>query len=340
MSILLTRDTFRESVFKRDGHLCVICKAPAKDAHHILERRLWDDGGYYLDNGSSLCSDCHMKAETTELSCDEIRKAIGIETPLLPEHLYRDNEYDKWGNVILPNKSRTKGELFHDESVQKVLAGCLHLFTDYVKYSRTYHLPFSEGRTKDDKVLKNCSQFDGEEVVYTEKMDGENTTIYQNYMHARSLDDDSHPSRDWVKNFAARIAWELPEGWRLCGENVFAQHAIHYDELDSYFYLFSIWNEKNYCLPWDEMVDYAGILGIPVVPVLGRGIWDEKVARDLAQSLDKTRQEGFVVRTVKGFGYGAFRSHLAKFVRKNHVAATVHNWKMQMIVPNKLRKAP
>lgn len=31
MAILLTRDAFREAVFKRDGHACVICKKPAID---------------------------------------------------------------------------------------------------------------------------------------------------------------------------------------------------------------------------------------------------------------------------------------------------------------------
>ena len=45
--MLLTRDQFREGVFKRDNHKCVICRAPAVDAHHIIERRLWTDGGYY-----------------------------------------------------------------------------------------------------------------------------------------------------------------------------------------------------------------------------------------------------------------------------------------------------
>ena len=54
MEILLTRDAFRNAVFERDGHLCVICKEPAIDVHHIIERRLFSDGGYYIDNGVSL----------------------------------------------------------------------------------------------------------------------------------------------------------------------------------------------------------------------------------------------------------------------------------------------
>ncbi len=51
----MTRDDFRNAVFARDNHRCVICGEPAKDAHHILERRLFPDGGYYLNNGASLC---------------------------------------------------------------------------------------------------------------------------------------------------------------------------------------------------------------------------------------------------------------------------------------------
>ena len=46
MATLLTRDEFREGVFARDHNNCVICGEPAADAHHIVERRLFSDGGY------------------------------------------------------------------------------------------------------------------------------------------------------------------------------------------------------------------------------------------------------------------------------------------------------
>jgi hypothetical protein len=42
---LLTREEFKRQVFARDGH-CAFCQLPPVDAHHILERRLWPDGGY------------------------------------------------------------------------------------------------------------------------------------------------------------------------------------------------------------------------------------------------------------------------------------------------------
>src|SRR5215831_10269753 len=121
MEGLLSRDEFRNGVLRRDGHRCVICGAPAVDAHHIIERRLFGDGGYYLDNGASVCREHHLKAESTQLSCDEIREAAGIRTVVLPQHFYPDQPVDKWGNPILPDGRRLRGELFDDPNVQKVI---------------------------------------------------------------------------------------------------------------------------------------------------------------------------------------------------------------------------
>lgn len=67
-----------------------------------------------------------------------------------------------------------------------------------IKYPRTLHLPWSLGRTSDDKVLSSMDHFSGREVVVTEKMDGENTTIYSDGLHARSTTSQRHPSRSWV----------------------------------------------------------------------------------------------------------------------------------------------
>ena len=65
------------------------------------------------------------------------------------------------------------------------------------KYGRTFHLPFSLGQTDDDKTLKDCSMFEGKNVVATVKVDGENSTYYSDgYFHARSLDSKSHESRN------------------------------------------------------------------------------------------------------------------------------------------------
>ena len=228
MKTLLDRDIFRESVFERDGFQCVMCPEKAVDAHHIIERRLFANGGYFLENGASLCEKHHIQAEETTLSCDEIRKAAGITEIVLPEHFYQDVEYDKWGNEILRNGTRIRGDLFDDPSVQKILkqGNILSLFADRVKYPRTFHLPWSPGMNRDDRMMENTDVFEGQQVMICEKLDGENTSEYKDYIHARSLDSDSHPSRNWVKNHWAQHGYEIPEGWRVCGENMFAKHSF------------------------------------------------------------------------------------------------------------------
>jgi len=173
---LLTRDEFRQSVFNRDGGICIVCGEKAADAHHVIERKLWENGGYFLDNGVSLCEKHHLQAEMTLVSCEDLRRLAGITKIVVPEHLYADDIMDKWGNPVLPNGRRLKGELFDDPSVQKILnqGNVLNLFSRYVKYPRTYHLPWSPGVTKDDRVIKSTNVFEGREVVVTVKMDGEN----------------------------------------------------------------------------------------------------------------------------------------------------------------------
>jgi len=331
----LTRDLFREGVFSRDSYRCVICGAPGQDAHHILERRLFEDGGYYLSNGATLCGLHHIQAEQTTLSVEAVREACGITAPALPEHFYPDECYTKWGDTVLPNGNRTKGELFTDESVQKILkAGeVLGLYTDYIKYPRTLHLPWSPGATSDDRIHKDLSSFEGQEVVVTEKMDGENTSLYSDYYHARSLDSNSHPSQSWARAFHARMGWQIPKGWRVCAENLYAKHSIEYNSLQSYLQAFSIWDNTNTCLSWDEFTEWCFLLELTHVPVLYKGIWDEKVIKGLFNP--KSQTEGYVVRVARRFSFPEFRKVVGKFVREGHVQTT-HHWKAQAIVPNGL----
>jgi hypothetical protein len=331
MEKLLTRTEFREGVFLRNSHCCVICRAVGQDAHHILERRLFSDpaelGGYYLANGVTLCAQHHIKAEETVLTCEQVREAAGITHIILPSHLYDDVRYDKWGNQIEPNGTRLRGELFYDESVQKILSqgGVLGEFLPYTRYQRTYHLPWSN-MTKDDRMLENTSQFEGQEVVVTVKMDGANVTMYPNYIHGRSVKPLSGQDSGMVKALHAQIRHDIPGGWRLCGENLYAKHSIHYQSLPSYFLLFSIWDERNECLSWDETVEWAEMLGLTTVPLIYRGVWDAAKVRALYQpQFEGSDMEGYVVRLARRFSYGEFRRSLGKFVRPNFAAGR-HNY--------------
>lgn len=339
MTQLLTRDQFRMGVFARDKNLCVICGQAAKDSHHILERRLFSDGGYYLDNGASLCAEHHIAAETTLLTCDEIRQKAGITKIIIPEHLYDDQEYDKWGNIILPSGERLKGELFYDESVQKIIAPVLNQFSKRVKYPRTYHLPWSN-MLKDDRMMENDECFTGEEIVCTIKMDGENTTGYNDYIHARSIDSSSHPSRDWVKGYWAQKSYLLDDNMRVCGENLFAKHSIKYTYLSSYFNLFSVWIDMN-CLSWKETMEYATILDCEMVPVLYEGIYDKNKIINAFKKYDKMMpSEGYVVRLASEFNYGDFRKSVGKYVKPEFRQALNNShghWISKKIEPNELK---
>lgn len=65
------RRNFRNAVFTRDKYTCVTCGkkfTPEQvetelDAHHITDRNQIINGGYVMENGASLCKECHMKAE-------------------------------------------------------------------------------------------------------------------------------------------------------------------------------------------------------------------------------------------------------------------------------------
>jgi hypothetical protein len=337
MSQLLTRDKFREGVFKRDGDKCVICGEPGQDAHHIMERRLFPNGGYYLDNGATLCGTHHIEAEETTLTCEQIREAAGITYICIPPHLYPDERYDKWGNPYMKNGTRLRGDLYNDPSVQKIIKG---LFSDKVKYPRTFHLPWSLSKTKDDKTHATLKQFLGREIVATEKMDGECTTIGADYLHARSVDAVSHWTQSWVRNLQGRIGHELPAGHRICGENVYAKHSIEYKELDTFFYIFSMWDDQNMCLSWDDTVMWSQLLDIPTAPVIYRGVYDNfdhhKQYKDyiLSQNRDV---EGYVMRVTDPFHYSEFKKLVGKFVRKDHVNEDSHHWKSGNITLNTLK---
>lgn len=342
MSKLLSRDDFRNGVFARDNHKCIICGVPAEDAHHIIERKLWKDGGYYLDNGASLCSHHHIQAEMTLLSVDEIIEKIEINNPVYPPHLKSESNIDKWGNPILPSGRRLKGELFFDESVQKILkqADLLNEFEDYVKYPRTLHVPWSPGASIDDRHVYTLEHLYGKEVIVTEKMDGENTTIYQDHYHARSTSSVYHRSRTHVGALQARIGYQLPNGWRVCGENLYGAHSIYYENLLDYFYVHSIWDINNNCLSWDDTVEWCELLELTPVPVLEKFNLTEhnfKYRLDtIEESLDLEKQEGYVIRNSDSFYYTMFDKYVAKWVRPNHVTTDTHFMNRE-IIPNKLR---
>lgn len=212
------------------------------------------------------------------------------------------------------------------------------------KYPRTYHLPWSLGTTNDDKIHSIDSieeMFGGKHVVITEKMDGENTTIYSTgECHARSLDSASHVSRDYVRGKAREIGClGIPENWRITGENLYAKHAIDYDLLPDYFVIFGIVDENNFSRSWSEVEEWSNLLDVPHAPVIWEGTWNIEKIKSLypfKSKMSSTREaEGYVVRVAKTFPMNEFNKNVAKFVRANHVQPDDEHWASKEVVPNK-----
>lgn len=202
------------------------------------------------------------------------------------------------------------------------------------KYPRTFHLPSSPGSTSDDKIHDNIDFFEGREIVITEKFDGENTTMMNDSIYARSLDSVDHPSRHWVKGLWGRIKHDIPEGWKICGENLFATHSLHYENLSSYFLVFSIWDEDDDCLSWKDTEIFSKYLGLQTVPVLWSGLYNKEFVEKF--KINTETQEGFVIRIADGFPFKDFQTSVSKWVRKGHVTTDDH-WMYKKITPNKLK---
>jgi len=215
------------------------------------------------------------------------------------------------------------------------------------KYPRTFHLPYSLTITEDDKRLPSDDQFKGTMVVMLEKMDGENSSVYPNgIIHSRSIDGQSMPWQSWLRKNVAQWAHNIPENWRVCGENLYAKHSIEYlfDKQSQYFQVFSIW-DQDICLPWAETEEWCQLLDIEHVPVIYSGIYKDqdailKIFNEYQKEKNSQGQEveGFVVRNIDKFRLEDFSSNVAKYVRANHVQTDEHWTEHWTINPCKKQK--
>jgi len=210
------------------------------------------------------------------------------------------------------------------------------------KYPRTFHFPFSPGLSGDDKIANvDWDWFISHNLVLTEKLDGENSALKFDGVFARSHSSEAH--HPWNKNLWQegglfdRIKPYLDEDTIYYGENLYGVHSIEYNNLNKYFHLFAI-RHKDKFLRWTEVEDFATILEIPTVPVLGRGKFRDM--RQLEKEIIECHMkwgsaygneiEGVVVRIVDEFDVKDFNTHVVKYVRENHVQTDSHwkkNWK-------------
>jgi len=321
---ILTREEFRDAVMLRDGFDCIVptCPKAAKDAHHIMERRLWaadENEGYFVDNGASVCEDHHNLAERI-IPTAIIRKWCGIPNIVLPKILDPSKDYDKWGT---PLKMPTR---------------------EYIKYPSTPYLPFSESI---GNPITNIKLLLGMPLLVTIKMDGSNACITKDKIAARNGQYADHTSFDLLKTEHIYKRSTIPENLQVFGEWLYAKHSIHYKDnlsLSSRFQIFNIYDVNLRCfLGWDEVKDIAKCIDYPTVPIVAENIsieneWEfTSTLSRMARKVIESGHEGIVIRPMIPFHYGHFEICTGKYVRANHVQTDNH-WKDMHIVKNEVKK--
>ncbi len=229
------------------------------------------------------------------------------------------------------------------------------------KYARSLHSPISLGATSDDRIMKpGYLQYFKEldKLILTEKLDGQNNCFKKTGVFARS------------HGAVSKLPWDKPliERWNLIrddlgdleifGENLYAKHAIEYNKLESYFYVFAV-RENGVWKSWEEVKFYAELFDFPTVPEIDikfslRTISHQNLNRTEDQILQEwlrvnlgmtwtdsvltpgllggknsktgeAASEGFVIRNAAEFPCDSLEfSNLFKLVRENHVQTDVH----------------
>lgn len=354
----MTRNSFRERCVSRDGGECIVptCDrevTPSPDGpgevHHIIERKLWEDGGYFPANGASVCNPHHRMAEENIIPPQAFWRWAGVDNPVVPVEDTTDGEgyidVDKWGE---PLESPAWQE-----------------HRKYIKYPSTRHLPFSHEREADDTAHREVDAFLDIPLVATIKMDGGNCMLVQdpddpirarNGRHADKEHFDMAKQWYWENNLYS----DIPEYLQIFGEWLYAKHSIHYgcdcDEecedvgpaLRDYFQVFGVYDTRyNLWLGWHETQQVAQEIGLTMTPkatppAFSIGEFDNRqefwdYAWGLSQNVVNQGHEGIVIRSALPFHYGQIEERLGKYVRPGHVKEGETHWSKRPLVQNRLQ---
>lgn len=214
-----------------------------------------------------------------------------------------------------------------------------------LKYPRTFHLPFSLGASKDDRIADNISTLFNKSIIISEKLDGSCASLEYDSCFARTHSrSPTHQSFDGLKALHASVKFKIPNKLQLFGEWLYALHSIKYDKLPGYFLLFAVRDlSLMQWASWEEIEFWAKEIQVPTVPVLFSGsvsseIELKKIIKSLMNEPSKFGdiKEGVVVRIQNSFKDEDFSTSVGKFVRKNHVSPNNDHWLYKQIFKNKL----
>jgi hypothetical protein len=122
------------------------------------------------------------------------------------------------------------------------------------------------------------------------------------------------------------VRFQIPEGWRVSGESLYARRSVGYNSLPSYYLVFGIWDENATLLSWEDTETVAGEIGLHLVPTIYQGEEFGAAITAWESAGLAGRSEGFVVRSGGAIAADEFDQKVMKFVRANHVTTSA-DWR-------------
>jgi RNA ligase/AAA domain len=339
---------------------CVADIAVAMLASNVLDRLRWH----------MVCGFCYMQLENWKCALHHARECVDVDEShtkaleLMAKCLFQLEQvtharevFERLTHALDVKLSNAKGNKKKTSTLRKRLSMAQkHIDRCDVSLTELYgrpvpdnaldgfpsisHLPFSPQVHSDDTKLpaKAASIFVGRKVIISEKLDGGNCCLYGGKVYARTHKHEaSHPWFSPIKSMYSSLYPTIPPEYRpfaVFGECMVAIHSIEYDKLNSYFYVFAVFDQNNLrWLSWEEVKAFAARLSLPMAPTLFEGEfksskavmeWMQKRANQPSTAADADAKtpvcpEGFVIRIAGGFSQDDFSQSMAKYVRKGHV---------------------
>lgn len=251
----------------------------------------------------------------------------------------------------------------------------------YGQNGKTFHVPYSKGTDSTDRknwdywrnITEGVSENEqtwktldidlGEmvevgsvkqdpiqELVFTEKLDGQGNCFNEHGLFARSHGAPSELPWD----APLRQKWGLikndlkAENLEIFGENMYACHSIEYLKLEHDFYAFAARIGDTW-LSWDDVKEYAFFFDFPVAPEIATFKSSHFESQTQLQAYVESlmgaqskfgsidfhtkewdQMEGTVFRNTQSFHVNNFVHNVFKIVRPSHVKTDEHwiqNWK-------------
>ena len=197
-------------------------------------------------------------------------------------------------------------------------------------------------------TTENFCSADANFLSVTEKLDGCNTMLYDGEVWGRDHSTLSSKA-PWHAMAKKHHGYKTKyEDLRIYGEDLYGLHTIKYapiKESKTFRAFMAVEHSTNTVLNWFDFKEEMNRLAIPIVPEVGWFHFSFKkelntfihIEMKKCSMLGAPMREGIVIRTLAGFAWDDFDSHVRKYGRDNHVQPDSEHWRKNWQVADIIR---